>query len=311
MSGGPDIKPVAGSSLRVLVAMPDGPAANEVVGAFQSASGVSVLHCSCSIDAVGELENKRWDCLVLGEQLDRMNWKACTLLVRSGDCGSPSLPIIVLKPEKSATDLDWEKAYSVLIAGFEDAPRLIEAVKNATRQRPRPRILVVEDNPIYAHQLINILAKSFVVTSAMDGDEALSEYESAKPDIVITDLMVPAVDGVGLVEAIRERDPDQPVIVITAFAQSNNHKRAALAGATRFFAKKVQAADLIRTCHQTLFERALENRDGADRARGRNTDRIVQTMLRAREELQAGKTEHASFRLDDAIALIGDGTDGE
>ena len=70
------------------------------------------------------------------------------------------------------------------------------------------RILVVDDEPQIRHSLqVNLEKRNYAVTTAASGEEALEAIARQKPDVVIVDLVLPAIDGIELTRRIREGIP--------------------------------------------------------------------------------------------------------
>lgn len=91
----------------------------------------------------------------------------------------------------------------------------------ALRQRvPPKRILIAEDHPSVAESLQRILAfDDHSVQIAKDGSQALDMFGPDKHDLVITDFKMPIMDGLELAEAIKQRSPGTPIILITAYLE--------------------------------------------------------------------------------------------
>jgi len=82
-----------------------------------------------------------------------------------------------------------------------------------------PRILIVDDEPDMVENCARILRRSgHRCLTATDPRRALALLESERPDLVLTDLKMPEVDGLAVLRRAHELDPTLPVIVITAFA---------------------------------------------------------------------------------------------
>jgi CheY-like chemotaxis protein len=82
------------------------------------------------------------------------------------------------------------------------------------------RILVVDDEPFVCDAVKMMLAfDGHTVETASSGKEALAKFDQAKFDLVITDFAMPAMKGDELAVAIKARDPRQPVVMITAYAE--------------------------------------------------------------------------------------------
>jgi CheY-like chemotaxis protein len=91
----------------------------------------------------------------------------------------------------------------------------------ASEEIPSKRILVVDDEPAVADTIRMVLAfRGHTVEVADAAESALTRFEPGKYDLVITDLSLPKMDGLALAGAIKELAPTQPIILITAYAES-------------------------------------------------------------------------------------------
>jgi len=82
-------------------------------------------------------------------------------------------------------------------------------------------ILVVDDEDVIRDTLADILeAQGYPVQTASNGAEALEAIQDARPSIVVTDVHMPRMDGVRLVEELRERGYDPPIVVVTGTMRS-------------------------------------------------------------------------------------------
>lgn len=78
-------------------------------------------------------------------------------------------------------------------------------------------ILLVEDNADYRRLLARFLAdRGYHVTEAGDGQEALEKLDRSTPGLVVTDWEMPRLDGIQLVEELRRRWPNLPILMISA-----------------------------------------------------------------------------------------------
>jgi CheY-like chemotaxis protein len=85
---------------------------------------------------------------------------------------------------------------------------------------PQRRILVVDDEPFVCDAVKMMLAfDGHSVETASSARDALAIFDKAKFDLVITDFAMPAMKGDELALAIKARDPQQPVVMITAYAE--------------------------------------------------------------------------------------------
>jgi CheY-like chemotaxis protein len=96
---------------------------------------------------------------------------------------------------------------------------------------PPRRILVVDDEPFVCDAVKMMLAfDGHVVETASNGKEALAMMAKAQYDLVITDYEMPAMKGDELAAAIKTRDPRQPVVMITAYAEKLQSEKNPLTG---------------------------------------------------------------------------------
>jgi signal transduction histidine kinase len=117
----------------------------------------------------------------------------------------------------------------------------------AERERERPRVLVVDDNPDLRGYVTGLLAPLYDVEGAEDGQAALDAVRARIPDIVVSDVMMPRLDGFGLVRALRA-DPETaslPVILLSARAGEEAAIDGLDAGSDDYLVKPFSARELI------------------------------------------------------------------
>ena len=97
-------------------------------------------------------------------------------------------------------------------------------------QRPQ-RALVIDDNTIVRGVIRDIVASfGYSADVAADGPEAIALFERNGYDVVLTDLMMPRMSGWQVLEAVRERDPKTPVIIVTGSPVGADDHRIAQPG---------------------------------------------------------------------------------
>jgi CheY-like chemotaxis protein len=83
-----------------------------------------------------------------------------------------------------------------------------------------------------------------VVSEAEDGEKGLQMLETAKPDLIITDLLMPVLDGVSLLRGLNEKNCPVPTVVVSADIQESTKKECLRLGARAFLNKPITSADL-------------------------------------------------------------------
>ena len=125
-------------------------------------------------------------------------------------------------------------------------------------------ILIVDDEPRMRHLLAIMLErKGHTIEQAPDGAQALHMVENYPFDMVISDLKMPKLDGIGLLNEINKMESPSPVVFITAFATIDSAVEAMKAGAADYITKPFEEERIVLTVERTLnLSRILtENRE--------------------------------------------------
>ena len=142
----------------------------------------------------------------------------------------------------------------------------------------RPRLLLVDDEPANLQVLRHVLQEEYRLLFATDGVRALDIVRRQRPDLVLLDVMMPAMDGYAVCEAIKA-DPaiaDIPVIFVSALGEAGHEARGFEAGAVDYITKPVSAA-VVRARVRTHLSLARAEELRATRLQ------IVQRLGRAAE----------------------------
>ena len=122
------------------------------------------------------------------------------------------------------------------------------------------RVLVVDDHAVVREGLRTFLELQDgieVAGEAADGEEAIALAERLRPDVVLMDLVMPALDGLGAMRALRDRVPEARVIVLTSFADDDKLLPALRAGAAGYLLKNAQPQELARAVRAAHAGEAL------------------------------------------------------
>jgi DNA-binding NtrC family response regulator len=144
------------------------------------------------------------------------------------------------------------------------------------------RLLIVEDEITLRESLTRVLGREgYDVQGMSSAEEALRSLEELASDVILTDIILPGIDGIELLERARRAAPDQIVIVMTAYATMDTAVRALRAGAYDYVIKPVIHEEIRRVvrnalqaralkAENTLLKRQIEERCGLDQIIGRS-----------------------------------------
>jgi DNA-binding NtrC family response regulator len=139
---------------------------------------------------------------------------------------------------------------------------------------PRGRVLIVDDEANARTALAEILREEgFVTETAADGFKALGKIDEFHPEVILTDLKMPGLDGLGLMEKAKEAAPDAVVVVMTAYGTINSAVDAVKRGAENYLTKPLDDAEaLVAIVSKGVDKSRLlqETRKLRDRLRERN-----------------------------------------
>lgn len=123
-------------------------------------------------------------------------------------------------------------------------------------KKPSASVLLIEDDPDQALIVAGFLSRlGFVVTSCADAEQAITRLEEERPEIVLSDINLPAMSGIELLSTIRPRYPDVAMVMMTAFSSIDQAVSCIRLGADDYVTKPLHLGDL-----QGRIERALESR---------------------------------------------------
>ncbi|HHK41351.1 MAG TPA: response regulator [Planctomycetaceae bacterium] len=149
-----------------------------------------------------------------------------------------------------------------------------------------PIVLVVDDSEVDRRLVGGLLARDidWLVEFASNGREALELMQTTEPDVIVTDLMMPDMDGMELVTQVAVQHPNVPVILVTAQGSEEVAVEALSRGAASYVPKDQLADKLLETVEQVM---ALEKAD-------RHYNRLIGCLTRAEYQ----------FELDNDPALV-------
>ena len=160
------------------------------------------------------------------------------------------------------------------------------------------RVLVVEDEALIRMDVVATLQEAGfeVVAEGADGEEAIALASEHEPDLVVMDIKMPKLDGISAAEKIAELKI--PVVLLTAFSQTDLVNRAAEAGAMAYVTKPFKPTDLLPAIqialarHEELIALETEIADLSDRLETRKLMDRAKGLLMSKMKL----TEPDAFR---------------
>ena len=170
------------------------------------------------------------------------------------------------------------------------------AVEDATERRIVPRIrpssrratvLVVEDNTDLIRFIASLLQADYAVLAATDGEAGLKMAQERAPDIVVTDLMMPKLNGVQLIQALRSAPETEnlPIIMLTAHDSVDQRIEAHAGGADAYLSKPFHGRELLALIGRLVrrqeehLELAAQDQDAALRVMSRGVAHEVLNPL--------------------------------
>jgi two-component system response regulator HydG len=142
-----------------------------------------------------------------------------------------------------------------------------------TEAKPKGRILVVDDEASARAALERLLqGEGYLVRTAADGPLAVGEAADFAPDVVVTDLQMPAMDGIELLKRLREQDHGLPVIVATASSDVSAAVRAVRAGADEYLTKPIDFDTLVLAIGRVTERRVLRAETATLRRQAREAE---------------------------------------
>jgi CheY-like chemotaxis protein len=157
------------------------------------------------------------------------------------------------------------------------------------------KVLIVDDSAVDRQLVLGLLTKrpgltaaekrtGLTATAVAGGKEALTAIDREMPDVVLTDLQMPEMNGLELVEAVKTRHPQLPVILMTAHGSEDIALQALQQGAASYVPKRNLSRDLLDTIENVLHAAAAEH----------DEERVLKCLTES----------ESSFVLDNDVSLV-------
>jgi len=142
------------------------------------------------------------------------------------------------------------------------------------QDQDRKTVLIVDDEPVIRDLCMRVL-HDYNIVQAQDGDQAFEIFLRGGIDVVLTDVMMPKLDGLELLKRLKEREPTVVVIIMTGYADKDLILKALKADADDFITKPLNLLQLKSAIDKALVKKALKE----EIANLRNLDRFKNNFL--------------------------------
>jgi DNA-binding NtrC family response regulator len=174
------------------------------------------------------------------------------------------------------------------------------------------RVLIVDDEPDMLENCTRILGKAgYECLTVSDSLKAMSLLESERPDLLLTDLRMPGVDGLGLLRRARQVDPHMPVIILTAFASFESAVEAVKEGAFDYVPKPFSVDQLKLAVDRALAQRRLAVENVRLREQLRGTYGFENIVGRSPAMAQVFELVRKAARSEANILVVGESGTGK
>ena len=179
------------------------------------------------------------------------------------------------------------RTLDITYAGAEDE------IRCAPAEAALPYVLLAEDNADMRRHVVSVLVGAFDVRAVSDGQRALEVLEERAPDVIVSDVMMPRVDGFELVRRVKAdpRFAAVPVVLLTARAGSESVAEGLDVGADDYLAKPFSPRELLARVRAAARLREATRRAAAAQAEALENQMAARTAIAAAEAVAKARTE--------------------
>ncbi len=238
--------------------------------------GYDIRTAKNGIQALARIEEELPDAVILDLMMPEMDGFEMLKAIRDTE-KTLTLPVLILtarhvtKSELSFLkhnhisqfirkgDIHREELLNAVAAMFAPTPQTPAPIPKPRRCRVtgKPKILIIEDNPDNMRTLQALLCDSCTLFTATDGPSGLTQAEMHAPDLILTDIALPGMDGFAVLAAFQAHETlrEIPVVAVTASAMKGDRETILARGFDAYVSKPIDADALTKTLHQFLDSR--------------------------------------------------------
>ncbi|MDX2470340.1 MAG: response regulator [SAR324 cluster bacterium] len=224
-------------------------------------TGASIAEESSGIDALQRLREERFDLVFADSSLSELDGPTLTSRIKN-DHDLNSIPVIIINTLGSSARtkecFDAGAAAVLTQTGNDtDLEKIITQILNESKERKVSKVFIVDDSVTIVKLAEAGLRKSgFEVSSAENGAEALEKLKFFKPDLIISDLDMPVMDGMEFCKRLSE-DPllkEIPFMIMSANSEQSVMRKMIAEGASAYMVKPFHTEQFVITVEKLLTE---------------------------------------------------------
>jgi CheY-like chemotaxis protein len=292
------------NSYDVLLAAPDPSTRAVIRRALRSQLKARISEHGSARSALTSYSNSRFDAIVCESTLANPDCWCLLRMIRSGRFGFAETPAFVLASLQEQAALSGLADDFTRVLDSTSPDETIEQIVTHRSAHHRPRVLLVEDEPNAAAAAERALNKYFHVETSQDAESALLAWRARRHDLIILDLMLPGMSGAELLPLILQDQPDQPVIILTAYDAPERHQELMLSGATEFLSKPNNMRELPGLCSRILRDHACLRSARQARSAAEQLVQLSDRLHAVNYTLRRGRTAEATLHVQRAMDVF-------
>jgi DNA-binding NarL/FixJ family response regulator len=274
-----------------------------LASALRALPGVRVSEAPSGRDAVTSLSRATFAAVICPLHLADIRSSQLIGLVRGGVCGIPHTPVIVIADVPDVLAAAGAADPQTFYLRTDDPADLADQILTLVTQRPRPTVLLVEDDTAYAQYCADLLRPFYELEIRADGKSALAAWRARKHQVLLLDLMLPGLSGEELLGIVAAEHPGQPVIILTSNDGPGKHEQLVFAGAAAFLSKGRAAREIAAAIETALKERQFESLTTTWQGQQDKYRSLATRVRAAHYTLTRGQASHATHHLSEALAI--------